>query len=784
MISPKAPGAKCHECTLRDRPCVPTFGPAKVDLIVIGEAPGREEVRTGEPFKPRQSPPNAGYILWECFRQLGIERNQVGITNSVLCHPEGNRNPESSEVAACNDRLLQEVLSREPKVVLALGNFAARALLKSKQGVGTLRAQDHTIGGVPLVVTYHPAALFRMGSLFQDFAADLERASRLLKEGKPTAPEVKYVVPKTLDDLRLVFRHAAKDVDGRNSVDIETSHFNPTVGYVVCNGIAWKTGPGEYRAAVIPQELLEDPLAQDLINKHLARYSQVYHNAAFDVAFLRHHGFDARVGDDTMLMSYALDERRGIHGLEILAKTYCSAPNWKQQFLDPYLRSSKTSYATVPRPALHAYNACDAYYTRRLRDALWDQMDDTLRNLYTNLMVPASGALINMTVNGLKIDIAYASELDATYAQRMSEHLGVLTEAFGKDFNPNSPKQVQEAMRTRGFILSSTRKELLEELPDEMAGRILSYRHLSKMRSTYINGFVNVADERDRVHPGYKQYDTTTGRLAAQNPPIQTVPREKTERDLFVAEEGWKLVACDFGSNEYRCVAYLSEDPFLHEVFTRGVDLHKEAADLYLKGFRIPSGMDARTVAKMINFGLLYGRGAWSLSLQLGVTQSEAEKMIDAYFDRMPLVLKFMETQRKAALETGMIETVFGRRRRFGLVTTETAKEITKQAYNFPVQSLGSDLCLHALIALDKALDPKVAFPVTILHDAIVVEAREDKASEVARTVEDIMLSIPGQHLKGLRFPWEVECAIVDRWGEAKKAGKKRLGSVPAAAIS
>lgn len=776
----KVPFAKCTQCTLREQPCVPTFGPSKVDLLIVGEAPGREEVRTGEPFRPREQPPNAGYILWECFRQIGIERHQVGITNSVLCHPEGNRNPEASEVMACNERLANDIRIRQPKVVLALGNYAARALLKTKQGVGTLRTQDHQFEGIHLVVTYHPAALFRMGGLFQDFAADLERVARLIKHGRPPAPKVRFVVPRTLEQLQKVFMKALKDPDGVNSMDIETSHFIPSIGEVLCNGVGWKEN-GEYLVGVIPLALIRSPAGRAMLNKHMLEIQQIYHNCAFDVPFLVYHRFNARPDHDTMLMSYALDERRGSHGLEALGKQYCNAPNWKQQFLDPHLKSSKQSYATVPEDALYAYNACDAYYTRRLYDELWAQMDDQLRHLYTSLMVPASRALINMTTAGIRINVPYASELDKEYAKRMEDHLRPLQEAFGRDFNPNSPKQVQAALRTRGYDLTTTKKEVLEQLPDPLAMDILHYRHLGKMRSTYINGFVEVVDEQWRVHPRYKQYDTTTGRLAAQDPPIQTIPREKTERNLFEAQPGWKLIACDFGSNEYRCVAYLSQDPFLKDVFTRGVDLHAEAAALYLKGFRIPTGMDARTIAKMINFGLLYGRGAWSLSLQLGVTQAEAEEMIAAYFARMPLVAKFMQDQKRAALTSGIIETPFGRRRRFGLVTQQNMEEVIKQAYNFPVQSTGSDLCLHALIELDNILDKKVAFPVTILHDAIMVEARADKAQEVAELVQEIMLTVPGKHLKGLDFPWEVECAVVDRWGEAKKAGVKRLGVRPSA---
>lgn len=765
----KAPLAKCEKCTLYAQPFVSTYGPAKAKLVIVGEAPGREEVRTGRPFFPRESPPNAGYLLHEALRQLGVDQEAIAYTNVVLCHPEGNRDPTSDEVVACKERLLYEVKEREPKVIIALGNFAARTILTTRLGVAALRTMDHTLFGARVIPTYHPAALFRMGSLFPDFAADLERAIKLL-HGNISLERPKILF--TIIDTKAQLIQLLNIVESPISLDLETDALNKQHGNILCNGIAWKSSKdGIVRAAVFAEEVVYDSECHRILNPWLRQQHQIYHNAPFDAGFLWAKNYDgARIDDDTMLMAYALDERRGSHGLENLAKVYFDAPNWKQIYLDRYLKTKKTSYREVPRAALYPYNAHDAYYTRILYDALWKEMDEPLRRLYKGLMLPASNALLRMEMRGIRIDQEYAKTLGEEYGRRRSEALQIIQDTIGdKEFNPNSPKQVQAMMRERGFNLVSTKKEIMEELPDPMAKKVLECRHLTKMISTYIEGFVEWADDNSRVHPEYKQHDTVTGRLSAQDPPIQTVPRAPTERNLFVAPPGRVLVYADYNMHEYRVVAYLSGDSWLKQVFKDGRDLHTEMVQEYFKGVRLPEGIDARTAAKMVNFGLLFGRGAWSLSVQLEMSEQEAQALIDRYFERMPKVAAFMKRQENEALTKGMIETVFGRRRRFGLITRENVHEITKQAFNYPVQSTASDVALTSLIEIDKQIDPKIAIPVTILHDGILVEANIDKADEVAKQVTEIMMQAPRDTLPGLDFEWHVDTKVGDRWGSLTK---------------
>jgi DNA polymerase-1 len=261
--------------------------------------------------------------------------------------------------------------------------------------------------------------------------------------------------------------------------------------------------------------------------------------------------------------------------------------------------------------------------------------------------------------------------------------------------------------------------------------------------------------------------------LSAQNPAIQTIPREKTERNLFTSAPGWKLISCDYVMHEYRTVAYLSDDTWLKQVFREGRDLHQEMIDTYFQHVAIPTGSDARTISKTVNFGLLYGRGPWSLSLQLGMSEAEAQELIQQYFARMPQVKKFMDRQKHQALREGIIETIFGRRRRFGLVTRENMEEVVKQSYNYPVQSTASDLCLQALIRLNQSLDPRVAFPVTILHDAVVVETRDDEVEATTNSIVNAMLAVPRDLLPDLDFPWAVEYGVADKWGDTKDHSRK-----------
>jgi uracil-DNA glycosylase family 4 len=770
QVIPKAALAKCASCTLFNQPFVSTYGPEKADLVIVGEGPGREEVRNGRPFFPRENPPNAGWLLYESLRQLGVDQEKVMFTNVVLCWPEGNRDPSSDEIIACKERLLHEIKQREPKVIITLGNFATRTVLSNKLGVAALRTMDHSLFGARVVPTYHPAALFRMGGLFPDYAADLERAVKLLTgDLSLKRPNVQFVIIDSKAKLVQLLRIVESPI----SIDIETDALHKQTGNILCNGIAWiSSKDGICRAAVIAEEQVYDPECIAILNPWLRKQHQIYHNAPFDAGFLWAKGNDgARIDDDTMLMAYALDERRGSHGLEPLAKTYFDAPNWKQIMLDPYIKNKKTSYRDVPqREVLYPYNAFDTYYTRILYDVMWKEMDEPLRRLYKNLMVPAANALLRMEMRGIRIDKGYAEVLHREYDEKQEVVLAILRKESGdKDFNPNSPKQVQELMAKRGFNLRSTKKEIMEELPDPIAKKIVESRHIRKMVSTYIEGFVEWADENSRVHPEYKQHDTVTGRLSAQDPPIQTVPRAPTERRLFVAPKGRVLVYADYNMHEYRAVAYLSGDPWLKQVFMDGRDLHTEMVEEYFKRVRLPEGMDGRTAAKMVNFGLLFGRGAWSLSVQLDMSEQEAQALIDRYFERMPLVRAFMKRQENTALTEGMIETVFGRRRRFGLVTRDSVHEVIKQAFNYPVQSTASDIALTALIQIDKQIDPRIAFPVTILHDGILVEVDTAHADEVAKWVTSIMLQAPKDTLPNLDFEWRVDTKVGDSWGSLTK---------------
>jgi DNA polymerase-1 len=657
---------------------------------------------------------------------------------------------------------------------------------------------DWEYNGVPLIAAYHPAAVIRNGGLLNDFVADLERLEAVM-QGKATTVALKVQVARvdTLDKLRKLGTLAGPLI----SVDIETSGFDYLHDRVLCISIGW-----ENKAVVINGDLLYGNTAAEavaLLNDLFRDRKGVLHNANFDLKFLRNLGVTTiTVAHDTMLLSYVLDERRGVHGLKELAKTYCRAPEYDQE-LRTYLPSRATSFSVIPKEVLFKYAALDAYYTSQLLPLLQEKLDPTLEQLYTDILLPSQRTLLLMEERGIYVDKDYAVRLRGWYAEQVKSLEAEITDLAikevenqlagqlvagdtpneGADYlntrlrdlkadglNPRSPQQVMAALNDAGFSVTSSRREVLDELESHpLVKRILQCRHYSKMTSTYIDGVLDLLDENDRVHPSYLLHGTVTGRLAAQGPPIQTIPREAEVRNVFAAPPGWRLLASDYSMHELRVAAYYSRSKELIEVLNDPVrDVHTETQRALFPGRDYIGGIEARMVAKMYNFGLLYGRGPYSIARQLGITVTEAQSHISSFFSRWPGLLEWMEKVRADALRTGIVETIFGRRRRFGLVTRDNAYEVIKQAPNMLIQSTASDITLIALNRLTDLLDPEVAFPVTIQHDANIFQVRNERLFETARTVKQVMESTPAELLNEREVIFKTKTEIGRNWGSLK----------------
>jgi DNA polymerase-1 len=357
------------------------------------------------------------------------------------------------------------------------------------------------------------------------------------------------------------------------------------------------------------------------------------------------------------------------------------------------------------------------------------------------------------------------------------------TELAGRTFNLDSPKQLGQLLfdelKLPALVKTpsgapSTNEEALEAIADqhELPRVILEYRGLSKLRSTYTDKLPEMVNrDTGRVHTSYHQAGAATGRLASSDPNLQNIPIRTDDgrriRQAFVAPEGRRIVACDYSQIELRIMAHLSEDPNLLRAFESGADIHRAtAAEVFGKPFDDVSSNERRA-AKAINFGLMYGMGAFGLARQLGISRGEAQDYIALYFSRYPGVRDFMERTRQQAREQGYVETVFGRRLYLDNIHARNQglrAGAERAAINAPMQGTAADIIKRAMISLDGWLADHRdrALMVLQVHDELVFEVETGFVETLVNEARDRM-----SRAAGLRVPLVVDSGIGVNWDEA-----------------
>jgi DNA polymerase-1 len=289
---------------------------------------------------------------------------------------------------------------------------------------------------------------------------------------------------------------------------------------------------------------------------------------------------------------------------------------------------------------------------------------------------------------------------------------------------------------------------------------MLHYRKEHKLYGTYVKG-IHKRLIGGRAYPTFLLHGTVTGRLACRNPNLQNVPRSSKIRRLFIPEEGNVFIQADYAQAELRVIAALAEDEYLQGIFNADRDLHSEVATrFYGPNFT----KDQRVRAKAVVFGLAYGREAYSLAQEYGIPVSEAQRYLDTFFEAIPSVVAWRaDLERRVLQNSESLQTRFGRKRRFWLITKENQREVVKEAYNFMPQSIASDLTLLSLVQIRKALpEIKVRLPV---HDSILAECPQEYASEAVSEMARIMQSMAVTTFTNyVKFPCDTQ--IGSSWGD------------------
>jgi DNA polymerase-1 len=558
------------------------------------------------------------------------------------------------------------------------------------------------------------------------------------------------------------------------STSSREARYVPLVG----SGLGFEGGLDAREALAVLKPVLENPAIR-----------KIGHDLKFDAILLARHGVDMQgLETDTMIASYLVDANRSSHPLEELALEHTGYKALTEE--DVCGRGAKSlSFAQIPVQAALDYGGERSDLALQLAPALRAIMDrDGLTAVYDKFEHPLIPVLMAIERAGVKIDgTALASQ-----AQYVDEELYTrarrIYELSGEEFNINSPKKLGEILfdkmglttetlrRTSKTKAHSTAFDVLEELGQEheLPRLVLEWRGLMKLKGTYIDALPQLVNpETGRVHTCFNQAVAATGRLSSSDPNLQNIPiRTEIGREIrraFVAEPGHVLISADYSQIELRVLAHLSGDEALVDAFTHNVDIHDRTA---LKVFGTDSGLsthELRRRAKIINYALLYGKQAFTLAKDIGVSREEAQAFIDAYFAGFPSVRAFIDGLLEDARRTSTVKTMFGRRRLVPDINNRNGQvraAAERAAVNMPIQGTAADILKKAMIDVHAAM-PSIAGGrarmILTVHDELLFEAPKEAADEAAAAVQGLM-----EAAVALKVPVTVDVGIGENWKEAK----------------
>ena len=518
---------------------------------------------------------------------------------------------------------------------------------------------------------------------------------------------------------------------------------------------------------------LENPAAPK-VGQHIKYDHHVFANIGVTVQGWQH---------DTLLESYVLEAHRP-HGLSSLAQRHLERKGLDYEDLcGKGAKQIPFSQVDIERAAL--YSGEDSEMTLQVHQVLYPRLaaNPGMKFVYESIEMPTSGVLGRVERHGVLIDPARLADQSRVLAERMMALENEAYEIAGQPFNLGSPKQIGEILfgklglpvaKKTASGAPSTDESVLEKLALDypLPAKLLEHRGLSKLKGTYTDKLPQMINpDTGRVHTHYAQAVAITGRLSSNDPNLQNIPIRTAEgrrvREAFVAPPEHVIVSADYSQIELRLMAHISQDPGLLRAFNDGMDVHRAtAAEVFnLASEEVTS--EQRRYAKTINFGLIYGMGAFGLSQSLGIEQKAAKDYIDRYFARFAGVRRYMDETKASAAEKGYVETLFGRRISLPEINGGSGPlraGAERQAINAPMQGTAADLIKLAMLAVQKALDDegKATRMVMQVHDELVFEVPEAEIEWVKSEVPRLMASVAQ-----LSVPLIAEVGVGPNWDEA-----------------
>ncbi len=514
-------------------------------------------------------------------------------------------------------------------------------------------------------------------------------------------------------------------------------------------------------------------------NKNIAKVAQ---NAKYDLHVLNHHGIQVYgVSEDTLIASYLIDPDSR-HNLDILAQHYLNHQTIKYEDVTG-TGKKQISFAEVALDKARDYSCEDADVTLRLHDILSPLLAaHDLEKVYRNIEIPLIEVLQKMEGHGVLLDVAFLKRTSDDYGVRLQQVEEEVYEKAGKRFNLGSPKQLAQILfedlklpvvrKTKtGY---STDVDVLTELAKvhEVPRLLMTHRSLSKLKSTYLDALISlVHPETGRVHTTFNQTIAASGRLSSSDPNLQNIPIRSEEgkkiREAFIAAEGCVLMSADYSQIELRLLAHFSKDPVLVKAFEDDLDIHRATAS---RIFNVPESdvtSNMRSVGKTVNFAVLYGQGAYSLSQQLEVSVSEAEKYIRNYFEEYASVSQLKETILAEAVQKKETRTLFGRLRKCPEINSsnKNVRAMTERtAFNTVFQGSAADLIKKAMIDIHHEISEKFPSAKMLLqvHDELVFEVEDKDVVPFKSCIKALM-----ENVEKLAVPLRVDVGVGKNWAEA-----------------
>jgi DNA polymerase-1 len=580
------------------------------------------------------------------------------------------------------------------------------------------------------------------------------------------------------------------DAAGLTSFDTETTSLDPMVAQIVGLSVSVEPGHAAYvplahRGPDAPDQLPRDEVLQKLkpwledgskkkVGQHLKYDEQVLANYGIELNGVEH---------DTLLQSYVLESHRP-HDMDNLALRHLGVKTIKYEDVAGK-GASQIGFDEVALDKASQYAAEDADITLRLHQALYPQVaeEEGLLRVYRDIELPTARVLRKMERNGVLIDREKLQKQSSEIATRLIELEGIAYELAGGEFNLGSPKQIGQiffeklqlpVVKKTPSGAPSTDEEVLQKLAEDypLPKILLEHRGLSKLKSTYTDKLPRMVNAATgRVHTNYAQAVAVTGRLSSNEPNLQNIPVRTGEgrriREAFIAPPGSRIVSADYSQIELRIMAHISGDASLMRAFAAGEDVHRATASEIFSVTPIEVSSDQRRIAKVINFGLIYGMSSFGLASNLGITRDAAKLYIDRYFARYPGVAAYMENTRTSAKQNGFVETVFGRRLWLPEINGGSGprrQAAERAAINAPMQGTAADLIKLSMIAVQDWLEQSNVKSKMIMqvHDELVLEVPEEELSDVRKRLPELMCSVAT-----LKVPLVAEVGAGANWEEA-----------------